>query len=119
MTRQRRAVGAYGERIAARHLQDQGFVVLSRNWRCADGELDLVLRDGEEVVFCEVKTRRGTRFGTPSEAVDHRKVRRLRQLAVRWMAETGVRPHGIRFDVVEVLPQPRGATRVVHIRAAF
>ena len=119
MTTQRRAVGAYGERVAARHLQDQGFVVLSRNWRCADGELDLVLRDGEEIVFCEVKTRRGDTFGSPAEAVDHRKVRRLRHLAVCWMTATGVRAHAIRFDVVEVLPQRRGASRVAHIRAAF
>ena len=119
MTTQRRAVGAYGERVAARHLQDQGLVLLSRNWRCADGELDLVLRDGDEIVFCEVKTRRGNRFGAPAEAVDQRKVRRLRHLAVRWMSETGTRPYAVRFDVVEVLPQLRGASRVEHIRSAF
>jgi putative endonuclease len=119
MTTERRAVGAYGERVAARHLQDQGLVVLNRNWRCPDGEVDLVLRDGDDIVFCEVKTRRDDRFGTPAEAVVPRKVRKLRQLANRWLAESGVRPREIRFDVVEVLPQPRGATRVAHIRSAF
>jgi len=119
MTTQRRALGAYGERVAARHLQDQGLVVLDRNWRCSDGELDLVLRDGDDVVFCEVKTRRGDGFGTPAAAVDHRKVRKLRQLALRWLGESGIHPQAMRFDVVEVLPQPRGATRVAHIRAAF
>ncbi|MGX6607245.1 YraN family protein [Micromonosporaceae bacterium Da 78-11] len=119
MTTQRQAVGAYGERLAARHLQDQGLVLLNRNWRCSDGEVDLILRDGDDVVFCEVKTRRGSAFGTPAEAVDHRKVRRLRLLARRWLDETGIHPREIRFDVIEVLPQPRGATRVAHIRAAF
>jgi putative endonuclease len=119
MTTQRQAVGAYGERVAARHLQDQGLVILHRNWRCPDGEVDLILRDGDDVVFCEVKTRRGGMYGSPAEAVGHRKVRRLRLLAHRWLDRTGLHPQGIRFDVVEVFPQPRGATRVEHTRAAF
>jgi putative endonuclease len=119
MTTQRRAVGAYGERVAARHLQDQGLVVLDRNWRCPDGEVDLILRDGDDLVFCEVKTRRGPIFGSPAAAVDHRKVRKLRQLALRWLDQSGIHPREIRFDVVEVLPQLRGAPQVAHIRAAF
>lgn len=119
MTTQRRAVGAYGERLAERHLCEQGLVVLARNWRCAEGEVDLILRDGDDVVFCEVKTRRGDRFGTPAEAIGPAKVRRLRRLAVRWLEQTTVRPRDVRFDVVAVLPQPRGATLVEHVRAAF
>jgi len=119
MTTQRRAVGAYGERMAERHLREQGLVVLARNWRCADGEIDLILRDGEDLVFCEVKTRRGDRFGTPAEAIGADKIRRLRRLAARWLAQTQVRPREIRFDVVAVLPQRRGATVVEHVRAAF
>ncbi|MEV6298665.1 YraN family protein [Actinoplanes sp. NPDC051861] len=119
MTTERKAVGAYGERLAARHLEDLGLVVLHRNWRCSDGEVDLILRDGDDLVFCEVKTRRGAAFGTPAAAVDHRKIRKLRLLAVRWLADSGVRAKHIRFDVVEVFPQRRGATRLVHIRAAF
>jgi putative endonuclease len=119
MTTERQAVGAYGERVAARHLQDQGLVVLDRNWRCPDGELDLVLRDGDDVVFCEVKTRRSEGFGPPAAAVTADKVRRLRGLAALWLAQTGVRPHAMRFDVVEVLPQRRGGPQVRHIRGAF
>ncbi|MBG0559852.1 YraN family protein [Actinoplanes aureus] len=119
MTTERRAVGDYGERMAARHLADDGLILLHRNWRCADGEVDLILRDGDDVVFCEVKTRRTATFGPPAAAVDHRKIRKLRLLAGRWLAQSGVRPRQIRFDVVEVLPQPRGATRLVHIRSAF
>jgi len=119
MTTQRRAVGAYGEMVAARHLQEQGLVVLDRNWRCADGEVDLVLRDGDDIVFCEVKTRRSDRFGPPSAAVTHHKVRKLRHLALRWLSEAGIRPREVRFDVVEVLPRTRGGDQITHIRAAF
>jgi putative endonuclease len=119
MTTERRAVGAYGERLAERHLTAQWLVVLDRNWRCGDGEVDLVLRDGDDLVFCEVKTRRSTLFGTPAEAVRPAKVRRLRRLAARWLAEHTVRPREIRFDVVAVLPQDRGAPVVQHTRAAF
>jgi putative endonuclease len=119
MTTERRAVGAYGERMAERHLTAAGLVVLDRNWRCRDGEVDLILRDGDDVVFCEVKTRRTDLFGTPAEAIDAVKVRRLRRLAALWLAQTSVRPREIRFDVVQVWLQRRGATLVEHTRAAF
>jgi putative endonuclease len=119
MTKARQAVGSYGERLAARHLEAAGLVVLDRNWRCSDGEVDLILRDGDDVVFCEVKTRRSARFGSPAEAVSRAKVRRLRRLAGRWLAESTVRPREVRFDVVSVVPQPRGAALVEHLRAAF
>jgi putative endonuclease len=119
MTKVRRAVGEHGERLAERHLAEQGLVVLSRNWRCSDGEIDLVLRDGDDVVFCEVKTRRTTLFGTPAEAIGPDKVRRLRRLANRWLAESPVRPREIRFDVVEVLLRPPDPAQVDHTRAAF
>jgi putative endonuclease len=119
MTRARRAVGAYGERLAERHLLDQGLVLLARNWRCAGGEVDLILRDGDAIVFCEVKTRRSDRFGPPAAAVGFAKVRRLRRLAAQWLTESGEQHGEVRFDVVSVLPQPRGATRLEHLRAAF
>jgi putative endonuclease len=119
MTQAKDAVGAYGERVALAHLVEQGMVVLDRNWRCRTGEIDLILRDGADLVFCEVKTRRSTRFGTPVEAVDDSKVRRLRRLAAEWLTEAGVRPEVVRFDVVSVLPQRSGAARVEHLRGAF
>ena len=90
MTTQRQAIGAYGERLAARHLEEHGLRILARNWRCADGEVDLILRDGDDVVFCEVKTRRTGTFGPPAAAVDPRKVKKLRGLALRWLAPSKV-----------------------------
>ena len=119
MTKQRQAVGAYGERLASRHLEAAGLVVLARNWRCGEGEVDLILLDGADVVFCEVKTRRSGRFGAPAEAVGGAKVRRLRRVAACWLAQSSRQPREIRFDVVSVRPQPRGASVVEHLRAAF
>lgn len=119
MTNAKQAVGAYGERLASRHLVDAGLAVLDRNWRSATGEVDIIARDGDVLVLCEVKTRRGLAFGPPAEAVDREKVARLRRLAAEWLAQTGVRPREVRFDVVEVFSPPRGAPRVRHVRAAF
>lgn len=119
MTTARQAVGAYGERVAEQHLVANGLVVIARNWRCAGGEVDLILRDGDDVVFCEVKTRRGTLYGTPAEAVVGVKARRLRRLAARWLAETRVQPREVRFDVVYVLKQARGEAQIDNVRGAF
>ena len=119
MTRAKDAVGAYGERVAVRYLVDQGMVLLDRNWRCRGGELDAVLRDGDTLVFAEVKTRRGGRFGTPAEALVPAKVRRLRHLATLWLAQSHVRPESVRFDVVSVLAGSTGPATVEHLRGAF
>lgn len=110
------AVGQYGEGIAVRHLHDAGFVVLERNWRCELGEIDIVARDGDDLVFCEVKTRTGSGFGAPIEAVTARKAARLRRLAARWLADHQVHPAGIRVDVVGVLRPRRGPALVEHLR---
>jgi putative endonuclease len=112
----RQALGRYGERLAARHLVEQGMVLLDRNWRCDVGEIDLVLRDGRVLVVCEVKTRTSTAFGHPLEAVTEAKADRLRDLSVRWVAEHAVRPDGVRIDLVGVLMQPRGRPVLEHVR---
>lgn len=112
--RQQQALGAYGERIAARHLVQQGMVVLDRNWRCPAGELDLVLRDGEVLVFCEVKTRRDQVRGHPLQAVDAVKAQRLRRLAALWSEEHQVRVEHVRLDLVGVVAPLSGEVRIVH-----
>lgn len=113
------ALGDYGERLAARHLGAAGLEVLARNWRCELGEIDLVLREGTTLVVCEVKTRSSTDYGTPHEAVTPVKAARLRRLAARWMAESGVRPTDVRFDLVAVVKRRRGAPVLDHVRGAF
>jgi putative endonuclease len=113
-TTRRRELGRYGEAYAARHLTEQGMVVLDRNWRCLAGEIDLVLREGDVLVVCEVKTRSSTAFGAPLEAVTPAKAERLQRLAAMWIEERGIRPAGVRIDVVGVLMRPRGAPEVEH-----
>ena len=103
MTAARQKLGAHGERRAARHYEAQGFEVVARNWRCAGGELDLVLRGPGVLVFAEVKTRTSDLFGIPAEAVTPAKQRRIRRLAQQFCAETGERAAELRFDVVSVM----------------
>ena len=112
-------LGAYGERAAAHFLEAHGLRLLDRNWRCADGEIDIVAADGDGLVFCEVKTRSGLGFGDPVEAVGEVKAARLRRLAMRWIAAHDGRWPKLRFDVVGVLRSPRGMTMVKHLRGAF
>lgn len=119
MGRAKDAVGGYGERVAVAHLVSQGMQLVERNWRCTDGELDAILRDGDVLVVVEVKTRRGDGYGLPAEAVGWRKMARLRRLAARWLAEHRTGPTEVRFDVVSVWPQQRGAARIEHLRGAF
>lgn len=114
--RQNSALGAYGERVAARRLVEDGLVVLDRNWRCEEGEIDLVLRDGDELVFCEVKTRSSTAYGHPFEAVDEAKTERLVRLAARWISDHGVAAPRVRFDMVAVVRAASGAAEVEHVR---
>jgi putative endonuclease len=112
-------LGNHGERIAAAYLTAAGLRVLDRNWRCRDGELDIVARDGDTLVFCEVKTRRGVGFGHPAEAVTPVKQRRLRTLAQRWLATHDEHAPDLRFDVVGVLVGSRGPAAVTHLAGAF
>jgi putative endonuclease len=115
----RNALGAYGERVAARHLVADGMELLDHNWRCRWGELDLIARDGNALVFCEVKTRRSTRYGVPAEAVVEAKARRIRRLASQWMRDTDHHASVVRFDVVAVLAARAGAAAVEHLRGVF
>ncbi len=81
----RNELGRHGEDVAAQYLAERGMVVLSRNWRCREGELDLVATDRKRLVVCEVKTRSGLGFGGPAEAVTPAKAARIRRLAVTWL----------------------------------
>jgi putative endonuclease len=115
--------GRLGEELAARHLIGQGLVVLDRNWRCDVGEVDIVAQDGDDLVICEVKTRRSRRFGSPLEAITPEKAARLRRLAARWVQTHDVRPAHIRIDLVGIvlgaLNSPPEAAEVEHVRGAI
>ncbi|MFC7447237.1 YraN family protein [Rhodococcus daqingensis] len=114
-----RELGALGEDMAAGHLTRAGMTILERNWRCRYGELDLIARDGDAVVFVEVKTRSGRGFGTPAEAVTFAKQGRIRRLAGLWLSG---QPHGwrqVRFDVIAVVVESGRDPVLEHLRAVF
>ncbi|MCX2967523.1 YraN family protein [Streptomyces sp. TRM70308] len=118
----REALGRYGEDVAARRLREAGMAVLDRNWRCRDGEIDIVARQGDALVVCEVKTRSGGGYEHPMAAVTPRKAARLRRLAARWLSERWLTRYGrppaggVRIDVVGVVLPRRGAPVVEHAR---
>jgi putative endonuclease len=104
VTDARRALGLSGEERAVAWYEAQGYDLVARNWRCREGELDLILRAGRLYVFCEVKTRTGDLFGAPVEAVTRAKQDRVRRLAARWLEDDAPGPaREIRFDVVAIM----------------
>ena len=100
------AVGRAGEDLAAAWYEDQGYELVERNWRRREGEIDLIVRRGRTVAFCEVKARSSDAFGSGAEAVVPAKQRRIRRLAARWLSEltpaAGRSLVDLRFDVAEV-----------------
>lgn len=110
-----RIIGMVGEAIAERYLSDQGLILIERNWRSKDGEIDLIFKDSQvgEMVFVEVKSRSSGRFGSGSEAISGEKYRRLYHLAHSWLRSRGI-SSPFRIDVVSIddliLP------KVTHIR---
>lgn len=139
MSGPRRALGVRGEKAAARWYLEAGYEILSVNWRCSQGEIDLVAGRGADaeaggvpegrhrytVVFCEVKTRSSSRFGTGYDAVNLEKQRRLRRLGAQWLAEQrsdvrlGPRSLDVRFDVAAVTPSAGGGLSVEVLEGAF
>jgi putative endonuclease len=118
MVNRQQILGADGEAVVARHYERLGYDVIERNWRCSDGEIDLILSRAATIVFCEVKTRTSDRFGGGAAAVGWQKQRRIRGLAARWLREIGPHTPDVRFDVAVVTSAGRGFA-VELIEAAF
>jgi len=118
-TDHRRRFGAAGEEAAADWYRAAGYDVLDRNWRCREGELDIVARRDRVIVFCEVKARRSDAFGAPVEAMTATKQARIHGLALRWLAARAVRTRDLRFDVASVRPAARGGLTVEVLEGAF
>jgi putative endonuclease len=102
MSEDQRAVGKTGEEAAVRYLQQQGYCILERNYRCRFGEIDLIARDGRTLTFIEVKTRRSHKFGPAASAVTFAKQRHLIRASQVYMAQTGTAYDLCRFDVVTI-----------------
>lgn len=112
----RQELGRDGEDAAVGYLTQRGMQVVERNWRCRHGEIDIVARDGPVLVFCEVKTRSGTRFGVPLSAITAVKLARMRRLACLWLEAAGGHPGPIRLDAVGLLRHPDGRFEIDHVR---
>jgi putative endonuclease len=111
--------GQQGEALAVDYLQQQGYRIEHRNYRCRAGEIDIVAWDGTTLVFVEVKTKSQLRFGAPQSMVGGRKQHTLTRVAMVYVQQQGLQNVSVRFDVVAILLPPGGAPEVTHLPAAF
>jgi putative endonuclease len=111
--------GQRGEQVARAHLEAAGMICLTTNFRCRYGEIDLICRDRDCLVFVEVKTRSRTSWGRPSDAVDPKRQRRLSRAALEYLRRIDHPPVKARFDVVEVFLQANAMHEIGHLPNAF
>lgn len=119
MTDSRKKLGDRGEDAAIAYLERSGMTIVERNWRTGRGEIDVIAIDGEELVMCEVKTRRSTAKGTPDDAVTSTKQRRYARLAAEYLQHAGLGEQAVRYDVVSILVIAPDRALLRHHRAAF
>ena len=97
-----RTIGRNGEEIAAEYLRNNGYRIVEKNYKNRFGEIDVIAKDGNTVVFIEVKTRNTPSYGTPSSAVDSKKQQRIGKVALTYLTKKGLTQHPVRFDVVSI-----------------
>lgn len=119
MSSSRQRLGKSGERSAAKYLKKNGYKILIQNYRCKFGEIDIIARDGEVLVFIEVKTRSGTTHGPPAAAVNARKQRQISRAAQYYLAEHSLFDSPARFDVISILYDGSNLRSIDHINNAF
>jgi putative endonuclease len=112
-------VGRRGEDCAAEYLLQAGYTLVERNWRCDQGEIDLIAQRAGDIVFVEVKTRSGVGYGHPFEAITVRKLARLRRLAAVWCRQSGRRARHIRIDAIAVINRPGREPLVEHLEGVY
>ncbi len=115
----RKKLGSRGEKIAAKFLRKQGYQIIEKNYRSRLGEIDIVAKEDESIVFVEVKTRRSTDFGLPEEALSYDKRRRLSKLALGYLAHRRIKDTNCRFDMVSILMDTKKVKHIKLIKNAF
>ncbi|HXG19868.1 MAG TPA: YraN family protein [Methylomirabilota bacterium] len=116
---EKRDLGQHGERAAERFLSARGYTIVARNYRCAWGEVDLIVRDREALVFVEVRTHTGSTFGDPLESVTRRKQRQIAKAAMHYVMRHHIKNEPLRFDVIGICWQDDGTPQLSHVKGAF
>ena len=111
-------LGKWGEDIAANYLEHQGYTIIERDWKSGHRDLDIIAREGDTVVFVEVKTRRNRQFADPEIAVDYQKIRHLQQAATHYIKYRHI-DNDIRFDIITVVGTMNETPSIEHIKDAF
>ena len=119
MSVSRQRLGKLGEEAAAKYLQEHGYLIIERNWRCRSGEIDIIARKQEQIVFVEVRTRASKSFGTPQESVTPRKQRQVRQTASIYLYQHRIADAPLRFDLISIQLMDDGTWDIQHLPAAF
>jgi putative endonuclease len=119
MTRQRKQLGNQGEDLACTYLKNQGAEIIERNWKCQAGEADVIVREGDDIVFVEVKTRSSDSAGFPEEAVNLKKRRRYEKIAMEYLFSHDLPAARVRFDVLALLLSNNGKAFLRHHRDAY
>lgn len=114
----RQVRGRQGEHVAEEFLRAQGYVILERNYRVAFGEVDLIVRDRQTLIFVEVRTHSGATFGDPLASVNVRKQRQIAKAALHYLIRSGLMEREARFDVVGIRWENEQA-RITHVKNAF
>jgi putative endonuclease len=115
---EKRDLGRHGEQAAEQFLRAQGYEIVARNYRCSYGEIDLVARDRDTLVFVEVRTQSGPMFGDPLESVTRRKQRQIAKAAWHYVVRHRVEDQPLRFDVIGI-SWNNAAPQIVHVKGAF
>lgn len=111
-------LGSEGEDLAVKFLKKKGYKIIARNYKNYIGEIDIIARDGDTIVFIEVKTRTDISFGYPFEAVNKRKRQKLKNLALLYLKRQG-KESPVRFDVLSIFCMDNGKKDIEHIKDAF
>ena len=116
---ERKELGSFGENLALKFLKERKYKVLCVNYRCRYGEIDIVTMERDTLVFVEVKTRSSEKYGKGMEAVDYRKQKKIRRIAVNYLSENAIAFSGIRFDVMDITVRGDTPLQIDHIENAF
>lgn len=113
-------LGTYGEKIAVKFLENEGYIILTTNYRCRFGEIDIIAADGDTVAFIEVKTRSSNEYGEPSEAVNYTKQMKIVKTSLHYITNKNLTEYMSRFDIVEIsVDVDNKANKIALIKDAF